>query len=71
MANHNDADNDVNGTKLNKEGSSPGRCPTVQQSGLGRHQDTASTRIRHKWSKEVNVIIMRPSKSNKEEFVVN
>ena len=48
----------MNGTELNKEGSSPGRCPTVQQGGLGRHQDTASTRIRHKWSKEVNVIIM-------------
>ena len=45
MANHNDADNDVNGTKLNKEGSSPGRCPTVQQSGLGRHQDTASPEL--------------------------
>ena len=58
MANHNDADNGVNGTELNKEGSSPGRCPTVQQCGLGCHQDTASNRIRHKRNKEVNVIIV-------------
>ena len=51
MANH-DADNGVNGTELNKEGSSPGICPIVQQVGPGRHQDTASTRTRPKWMKK-------------------
>ena len=40
------------------KGLSPGRCPTEQQGGPGRHRTTVKGCRRRKWSQEVNQIVM-------------
>ena len=47
----------MNGVKevrnISGEGFSPGRCPTEQQAGFGRHRATAKGGRWRKWSQEV------------------
>ena len=49
--------NDVNGTGADSESPSSGRCPVEHQRRLGRHPVTAD-KLRRRWSKEINMIIM-------------
>ena len=60
--------NDVKEAGTNSgEDLSPGRCPTEQQSGPGRHRTTANVGRRIKWSQEVNRIVMECYYSNNPE----
>ena len=56
MSRMNISNNGVNGTRTSSDGVAPGRCTTLQQGGLGRHQATAceQTNGRMKWKKEIN-----------------
>ena len=51
------------------EGLSPGRCPTEQQFGPGRHRTTAKGGRRRKWSHKVNRIVMECYYSSNPEVV--
>ena len=51
------------------EGVSPGRCPTEQQGGTGRHRTTAKGSRRRKWSQKVNRIVMECYYSSNPEVV--
>ena len=50
--------NGVNETRSINEGLSPGRCPTEEQCGPGRHPATAPKIQRRKWSQEENRIVI-------------
>ena len=59
MSNQSFSMNDVKKAGTNSgEDISPGRCPTEQQSGPGRHRTTAKGGWRRKQSQEVNGIVM-------------
>ena len=70
MSNQSFSMNSVKETGTNSgEGLSPGRCPTEQNGGPGRHRTTANRGRRKKWSQEVNRIVMECCYNSNPEVV--
>ena len=70
MSNQSFKMNDVKEAGVNSgDGLSPGRCPTEQQGGPGRHHTTTKRGKRGRWSQEVNRIVMECYYSRNPEVV--